>query len=108
MRYLVAALLVAACAPEEGAVRDYSLAACPPPWGPEVTNPVDRLTVCDRGAGASPRFVTLAACQSEVNPQPPHASYALESTHPARLMCRATIGLVTIDDVRALAYETAR
>lgn len=108
MRYLIAALALAACAPDDTAARDYTLDACPPPWGAEVANPVDRLMVCDRGAGESPRFATLVACQNEVNPQPRYTGYALNSTHPSAMRCRATIGLVTIDDVRALVYETAR
>ena len=104
MRDLFAALVVAACAPDDTAARDYSLTACPPPWGVETGDVFARRTVCDRGAGAAPRFVTLAACQAEVNPQPPRTIYQFDSTHPADSRCFATVSLVTIDDVRALVY----
>jgi len=108
MRYLIAALLATACAPDDTSSRDYSLTACPPPWGAEAGDVFARRTVCDRGARETPRFVTQAACEAEVNPRPRYAAATLNSTHSAYDQCLRTVTLVTIDDVRALVYETGR
>ena len=80
MRALLAAALLAACASEPGAGRDYTLTACPTPQLGGVSGP----SVCDRGIGFSPRFVSFNACETE-------AGLPLDSTqrcsHPNRDPC---------------------
>jgi hypothetical protein len=62
MRALLAAALLVACASEPGAGRDYTLTACPTPA--ELAGIVGN-SVCDRGVGFSPRFVSQNACEAE-------------------------------------------
>ena len=59
MRALLAAALLVACASEPGAGRDYTLTACPTP---AELGSVSPLEVCDLGAGAMPRFVSVRDC----------------------------------------------
>lgn len=96
---LLAALLLAACA-DDIATRDYTIDVCPPPpamgstaWFPET---------CDRGAGQSPRFVTVEACAAEIGIAIPTGSWGFDSTSPARERCVAAgaAALVTIYDLR--------
>lgn len=98
MRHILAlaATLLVACA-DDLATRDYTVSVCParPPAGQSPT-------LCDRGAGASPRFVTVTACIDELMLRVPE-TWGLGSTHPDSERCAASGGavLVTIDDVRA-------
>ena len=86
MRYLFC-LLVAGCASEPGAGRDYTLVACPS--SAELAGIVGN-SVCDRGVGFSPRFVSLNDCETE-------AGLALDSTqrcsHPSPNPCPASLRL---------------
>lgn len=99
MRYLIAALLLASCA-DDIATRDYTVSACPAPPARGSTSLYPEL--CDRGAGAAPRFVTIEECARDLALPLPDGSWGIASTHPDRERCvDARAGaLNTLDDVR--------
>ena len=100
MRYLFAAMLCAACA-DDLATRDYTIAEGPAPFAQSVT--ASWPEVCDRGAGQTPRFVTMETCIAELGLAIPAGSWSNGSTHPARERCvmETRAGLVTPADLRA-------
>lgn len=91
--------LVAGCAGDDLTARDYTVTTCPPRWG-EGTPTAMPVEVCDRGVGATPRFVTVESCAADLGARLPE-SFALNGTHPDRARCIAQRGgaLVTIADV---------
>ena len=99
MRYLLAALLTAACA-DDLATRDYTLTTCPAPFAQSAS--AYELEVCDRGAGQTPRFVTIEACVAELGLTIPAGTWSMASTHPARERCvmETRAGLNTPADIR--------
>lgn len=99
MRYLAAALLLAACA-DDIATRDYSVTTCPAP--PARGSTAYYPTACDRGAGQSPRFVTVEACARELGLAIPSGSWGGGGAHPALSRCFTATGvsLETIDEIR--------
>jgi hypothetical protein len=105
MRYLLAALLLAACA-DDLATRDYTVAACPP----RIPSSEYAPEVCDRGVGQAPRFVSIEVCIVEVGLPVPTGTWGLDSTHPERARCVAQGAgyLETIDDVRTALTRGAQ
>lgn len=95
MRYLVAVLCLAACAPEDAPdARDYTDSACPPP-PPRWSR--DQTAVCDRGRAAMPRYVAMETCAAELGRDAPGT---IASTHPNGVRCVLPYIVVTLDDVR--------
>ena len=98
---LVLALTLAACGADPNspdanpyAGRTYSrVSPCPPA-------PAGEISVCDRGDGQTPRFVSIDECAREVGGTPP-LSGGWNSTHPQRPEClsSARVGLSTIADI---------
>lgn len=102
---LAVAFLALACGADADPPRDYTYAgACPAPVSPTMFNRVVP-TVCDRGVGYSPRFVTIETCAAEGGVSIPAvvSTVNAEPSHPARLRCfqgMPQVDLFTYDDVR--------
>ena len=73
--------------------RTYRRTTCPRP-------PMNVISMCDRGDGQTPRFVTLDECVAEVGGTL-GGVHGWNSTHPQRPECLSTagVGLSTIEDI---------
>jgi len=99
--YVIAATLFAGCA-DDLAARDYTAEACPTPPPPEAAPLADPRSVCDRGRGQSPRFVTIRACLDEMRLRAPKHGWGGNSTSPIYARCWPAVLVHTMDDVRAM------
>lgn len=94
---LALALAAVACGSDDPAGRDYTDAACP---SAAASVPPEDRTVCDRGRGQSPRYVSIDACLAELRLRPASGSAGFNSTSPNYQRCRTSVSVITLDDVR--------
>lgn len=105
MRALLAAALLVACASEPGAGRDYTLTTCPTP---AELGSVSPLEVCDLGAGAMPRFVSVSDCATMAG-RDASALTGWGCAHPSAQVCATSMPRVVLctlaDVVRTGTYR---